>query len=370
MKRRRRWPWILVAVAAFSGIVFFVARSRAKTPPIDPALLVTVTRKALDVEILETGRVQPRERVEIKSRVAGQVKAVAVHEGDVVKKGDLLLTLDPTDYGRDLARAEAEVAQASAALDFARVVHGRALRGVDQGVTSRVELDQAAHDVRAKAVAVRAADVARTVANDRVQYTRIVSPIAGVVIARGIEPGEAVVPGIQSTFDGKSLLTIADVSTLLVKINLNQIEVAKVAVGRRATLTLDALPGHTYAATITKVAPASVKLTGKDQEVFPVEAALESADGLVKPGMTADVRIHLDARPNTLVVPLEAITKESGRSYVTRVTETAPGKTKTDKVEVVLGLRNDREAEITSGVDEGARVMLRPPSAAENEAKL
>lgn len=367
-RRRRRWPWALGLLALLGLGLFALQRSRARPAPIDPALLVTATRKSLEVEILETGRVQPREKVDLKSKIPGHVQAVLVHEGATVKKGDVLLVLDPTDYQRDLAKADAEVARAVAALDFAKLTHQRAERGVAQGVAQRFELDQTAHDERTTAAAVRAAEVARSIAQDRLRYTKLVSPIDGTVIARGIEPGESVVPGVQSTFDGKPLLTIADLGGLLVKVNLNQIDVAKIAVGRKATLTLDALPGRTYQAVITKVAPASVKLTGKDQEVFPVEAQLDAPDGLVKPGMTADVRVHLDAKAGVLALPLEAIVKESGRTYVMRVVDKEPGKAP-EKTEVTLGLRNDREVEV-SGIDEGTRVVLRPPSAAENETKL
>jgi macrolide-specific efflux system membrane fusion protein len=153
-------------------------------------------------------------------------------------------------------------------------------------------------------------------------------------------------------------------------VNLNQIDVAKVAVGRTATLTLDALPGKTYQAKITKVAPASVKVTGKDQEVFPVEALLETPDGLVKPGMTADVRVHLDSKPNVLVLPLEAIVKDGGKSFVTKVTEEGEKKVqKQEKIEVTVGLRNDHEVEVT-GVPEGTKVMLKPASSEANEQKM
>lgn len=369
-RRRRRWPWMLGGVALLGVAAFVGLGSRSKPAAIDPAAVVVVTKKPLAVEILETGRVQPREKVDLKSRVAGQVQSVLVREGAVVQKGDVLLLLDPVDYQRELAKAEADVAQASAALDFARVVRGRAERGVAQGVAAKTELDQNVHEERTRTLAVRAAEVARSVAQDRLRYTKIVSPIDGVVIARGIEPGEAVVPGVQSTFDGKALLTVADLGVLVVKVNLNQIDVAKVAVGRKATLTLDALPGHTYRATLTKVAPAAVKLAGKEQEAFPVEAELEAPDGLVKPGMTADVRIHLDAKEGVLVLPLEATVKESGRSWVTRVIEKKKGIKTTEKVEVTLGLRNDREVEVVSGLGEGESVLLRPASAAENETKL
>lgn len=368
-KRRRRWALVLVAFALVAGVVFAAQRSRAKAPAFDPAQVVVVARRSLEVDILETGRVQPRDKVDVKSKVAGQAHAVLVNEGSVVKKGDVLLLLDPTDYQRELARADTDVAQAEAALDFARLARTRAERGVAEGVAPRSELDQAVHEERAKTVGVRAAGVARSVAQDRLRYTKLVAPIDGTVIARGIEPGEAVVPGVQATLDGKPLLTIADLTALLVRVNLNQIDVAKVDVGRVATLTLDALPGRTYRAVVTKVAPASVKLAGKDQEVFPVEARIDAPDGLVKPGMTADVRIHLDAKPSVLVVPLEAVVKEGGRSFVMRVVEEKDA-ARADKTEVTLGLRNDREVEIASGIAEGAKILLRPPSAAENETKL
>lgn len=367
---RRRWTW-LAAPFVLGGAVFFGSRlGRAKPAPIDPALVVTVTRRPIDVEILETGRVQPREKVDLKSKIAGQVADVFVREGAPVKKGQALLVLDQVDVQRELARAEADVALARAALDFARLVRGRTERGVAQSVMAGSDLDRAEHDERSKAASLQAAEVARDVARDHLRYTKLVSPIDGTVIARGIEPGEAVVPGVQSTFDGKALLTVADLGALLVKVNLNQIDVAKVSVGRRATLTLDALPGHTYEALVTKVAPASVKLAGKDQEVFPVEAQLEKADGLIKPGMTADVRIRLDAKDGALVLPLEAVVKESGKSFVVHVLDTKDHEPRTERLEVTVGLRNDREVEITSGVAEGARVLLRPASAAENETKL
>jgi macrolide-specific efflux system membrane fusion protein len=369
-RRRRRVLWGGVAVVVFGVFGTLALRGRGKSEAVDPAAIVVVSKKPLAVEILETGRVQPREKVDLKSKVAGQVQAVLVQEGAVVKKGDVLLVLDPTDYQRELAKAEADLAQASAALEYARFTRARTERGAAQGVISKIELDQMRHDERSRELAVRAIGVARSVAQDRLRYTKIVSPIDGIVIARSIEPGEAVVPGVQSTFDGKALLTVADLSALVVKVNLNQIDVAKIAVGRQATLTLDALPGHSYRATITKVAPASVKLAGKEQDVFPVEAQLETPDGLVKPGMTADVRVHLDSKEGILALPIEAVTKESGRSFVTRVVEKKKGTTSTEKIEVTTGLRNDRELEVTSGIGEGDKIVLRPGSAAENETKL
>lgn len=367
---RRKAAWILAIGIVAAGGVMFAQGSRATAAAIDPALVVTATRKALDVDILETGRVVPREKADIKSRVAGQVASVLVREGEHVEKGQVLLELEPRDFARALAKADADLAQAKAWSDFARVRMTRAERGTLEGLISRADHDQASHDLRLRAAALRGAEVARAVAHDQLGYTRITSPIAGTLIARSIEPGETVVPGVQSTFDGKALMTVADLDVLTVKVSLNQIDVAKVSVGRKATVTLDALPGKSYPARVTKVAAASVKLPGKEQDVFPIEALLEESDGQVKPGMTADVRVHLDRREGALAIPIEALVKDGARTYVMRVSGEKKEELRSERVEVTVGLRNDRDVEIASGITEGARVLLRPPSAADNETKL
>ncbi|WP_437999741.1 efflux RND transporter periplasmic adaptor subunit [Sorangium sp. So ce185] len=369
-RRRRLWPWLIAALALAGIGAVVVAKASGGPPPIDPALVVTAKRGDLAVEILETGRIEAREKVEIKSKVAGQVAEVLADEGARIAKDQLLLVLDPTDNAREVARAEAELARARAAAAFAKRVVERRTAGVEASVTPSEDLDLAKHELAEKTIAVRLAEVALSAARDQLRYTKIYSPLDGTVIQRNIEPGEVVTPGVQSTFEGKALLTVADLSTLVVKVDLNQIDVAKVAPGQPATLTLDALPGKTYAAKVTTIAPASVKLEGREVDVFPVEAELSQVDGLIKPGMTADVRIRLDHRPGVVSLPIEAVSADGGKQLVTRVVDGPDGKPTTEQVEVALGARNDREVEILSGVPEGARVLINPPSAAENETKM
>jgi HlyD family secretion protein/macrolide-specific efflux system membrane fusion protein len=332
--------------------------------------VVTVKRGDLAIDVVETGKVQPREKVELKSKVAGQVSRVYVEEGAHVKKGQPLLQLDPTDYRRDVARSEADVAQAKNALEFAHLSLDRKQRGLEARGVAQADVDFALNDVKVKTVALQTAEVALGAAEDRLRYTQNLSPIDGTVIQRGIQPGEVVTPGVQATFEGKPLLTVANLDTLVVKVDLNQIDVAKVNMRQNVTLTLDALPGRKYAATVTQVAPASTTPKGKDVDVFPVEATLDKADGAIKPGMTADVRIHIETRPGVLALPIEAVAKEGGKSYVTKVTTGVDGRPRTDKAEVQVGARNDRELEVVGGLKEGERVLIKPGSAAENEFKM
>lgn len=368
-RQRRRWPWIVLALLVLGGALALTRRG-TDAKEIESSLLIKVKRGELEIAVLETGKVQPREKVEIKSKVAGQVEKVLVDEGDSVKRGQLLLRLDPTDYRREVARAEADVAQAKNAKEFAELNLGRKRRGLAERGVSQMDVDAAESDVRAKAASLRTAEVLRQAAQDRLRYTQIYSPIGGTVIQRAIEPGEVVTPGIQATFEGRSLMVVGDLSTLLVRAELNQIDVAKVRLGQRVTLTLDALPGKQYEARITKIAPAAQTVKNKDVEVFPVEATLDKVDHQIKPGMTADARIHVEKRPGVLLLPIEAVAKEGGKSLVTKVTPAGGEKKKTDKVEVTIGARNDRELEILSGVTEGETVLIRPASSAENEYKM
>jgi RND family efflux transporter MFP subunit len=358
------------AVTVVGAGVYLTQRSEAETTlPQDASLRVDVKKHDFTIEVIDTGKVQPKERVEIKSKVAGQVIEVFVEEGDVVKKGQLLLRLDPTDFERDVARADAEVAQAKNALEYSQLTFERKKRALSERGVAQIEVDLAANEVKTKTIALKSAEIALATARDRLRYTQVAAPLDGTVIELGIEVGEVVTPGVQQTFEGRPLLTIGDLSTLIVRSELNQIDIAKIALGQEVTLTFDALPGKKYQARVTKSAPAAVKPKGKEIEVFPVEATLVDADPSIKPGMTADVRFQIETKPNVFAVPIEAVVKESGKAYVNKIV-LADGREKTEKTEVTVGARNDRELEVAAGLSEGDKLLINPASAKENEVEL
>jgi macrolide-specific efflux system membrane fusion protein len=359
----------LVGVGLVTGAVYATQRSSASTAPVEEKLRYTVKSKDLVIEVVDTGKVQPKERIEIKSKVAGQVARVAIVEGQKVAKGERLLELDPTDYERDVARADADVAQAKNALELAELTLERKKKGLEARGVAQVDVDIALNEVKAKKVAVKSADVALATAQDRLRYTRIGSPIDGTVIELGIQQGEVVTPGVQQTFEGRPLLVIGDLSTLIVRAELNQIDVAKIALNQTVSLSFDALPDKKITAKVTKIAPAAVKQKNKDVDVFPVEATLDIADPAIKPGMTADVRFLVETKPSVLAVPFEAVLREEGKAYVTKLVK-GEKEEKKEKLEVELGARNDRELEVKKGVAEGDVLFIDPASAAANEVKL
>jgi membrane fusion protein, macrolide-specific efflux system len=363
---RVKWLIALAALLLVVGALAVRARHGGTAAKLDKSLVASVRRADLDVTVLETGRIEPRAQAQVKSRVGGQVTEVTVQEGEKVRIGQGLLRLEPTDYRRDVARQEAEMEQARLAAEYAALQLGRSEKAQAVAIASQSELDQARHEAAAARARLEMGKVALATARDRLRYTSIEAPIAGTVTQRNINPGEVVVPGVTSTFEGKPLLVIADLSTLLVKIDLNQIDVARVRKGQKADITVDALPGKKYTAHVTKVAPAAVAgAHGQGPDVFPVEAELDGAQDLadIKPGMTADVRIVVATEKNVLLLPIEAVVTSKDQSKVTVIAD--EGGQKTVPRDVTVGARNDRDVEIKTGVRLGEKVLISPPAPSE-----
>jgi membrane fusion protein, macrolide-specific efflux system len=360
-QRRLVWLGMLVGVCAVAVLV--ARRGSSASDKERNALTATVKRADLDVVVLETGRVEPLLQTQIKSKVGGQVVEVAVQEGQKVKKGQLLMRLDATDFRREVTLREAEIMQAREAVAYAAIQLGRAEKARSVAIAPAAEFDQVAHEAALAKARLKSAEVALEVARDKLRYTGLEAPFDGTIIQRNVQPGELVIPGMSAMVEGKPALVLADMSVLLVKTDLNQIDVANVSVGQPAEVTLDALPGKKFTATVSRVAAAATTLNGRDS--FPVEAALDNKQDLraIKPGMTADVRVLIEKRTKVLVLPIEAVVSEKDK-HIIHVMDRPPGggAPKTRETEVQVGARNDREIEIKGGVKEGAEVMIKPPA--------
>ncbi len=379
-KRSGAWKVLFALLLLIGlGVSLWLLRARSQGgEKLDPSLLAKVSRGDLEVAVVELGKIEPREKVAVRSKVAGQVDKIFVEEGMPVKQGQLLLSLDPTEFQRSVVRARQDVDKAAAAVELAQLMLDRRKQALADRAVAQIEVETAQNDLKTRRILYDQARESLSVAEDQLRYSRVISPLDGTVIQRNIRIGETVVPGTMATFDERSLMLVADMSVLIAKADLNQIDVAKVQLGQSVSLTLDALPGKTFKAKVTKIAPASILPKGKDVEVFPVEATLEpGALSEIRPGMTADIKIHVETKKNVLKLPIEAVVKEKGQSFVNCIipgeapSSSPMGKKgpNTKRIDVQVGARNDREQEILGGVKEGDEVLIRPPSAEANEFK-
>ncbi len=415
---------VLVLVLGGGGVAAVLGSKGASNPKHDTA---TVEQGPLKVVVSETGTIEPLTKVEIKSRVAGQVAKLLVDVGDRVEKGQLLIQLDTTDMERERSRAEAdrdmakarlamlqagsrpeEIREAQAQLEQAESAYqraqaeyqrsqaavkaetitardaesarndyegSRAQRDAAKARLARLKAGARAEELMEARAQLSKAEVALRAAQDQLDYASIRSPMAGTVIKRGIEAGEMVSPGVSATAQGTSMLTVADLDRLILKSNLNQIDIGKIAKGLSVEVRVDSAPGKVFMGTIHKVAPAAEggKTSQDGLQTFPIETILTAASGaqteLLKPGMTADLDIQVTSKPNALYLPVEAVVRGKGNE----ATVTLPAKGKEAKPEtrtITLGLTNDHQIEIVEGLAKGDVVLIKPASSADNAAKF
>jgi RND family efflux transporter MFP subunit len=418
--KNRRLVIAVATVALLGGGGAFWAVQRNAIAELPAEALITVKRGDLDIVVAETGRIQPLTKVDIKAKVAGQVEDIRVKEGQTVTRGQVLLSLDPTDFKRKLAEAEADQAMIRAELDAllagsrredlseARAMlsqarardrrasedRARAAKAMEAGSLTPREWDAARSDAAQAAAEVRAyesklarlqagarpeeiaqararlrkAEVAVASARDQLAYTVIKAPISGTVIHRGIEAGEMVTPGVSETGDRKPLLTVADLSKLVVESDINQIDVGKLTLGQAVSIRVDTLPGVAFSGSVYKVAPAAVAGRERDVQLFPIQTIVShvGADKL-KPGMSADLDIFIQKRPHVLLLPVEAVVRDKRElGHVTVVKKGADGHWIKEKRSITLGTGSDHEIEVVSGLAEGEQVYIDPASAKDN----
>jgi HlyD family secretion protein len=196
---------------------------------------------------------------------------------------------------------------------------------------------------------------------DSAQWARITAPTGGVVIRRGVEEGETVVGGTSSFGGGTELFTIADLSSLRIKAAVNEVDIAKVTQGDSVLLTVDAFPGDTVRGVVRLVPPAARQ---QDRvRVFDVEIAVRGDFGVLRPGMTANVRIAGPARRSVVRLPVESVFLVDGRPVVYKVTGGSH-----EQVPVELGLGDLSWVEVLNGVAAGDSVALEDPVAAAERA--
>lgn len=284
------------------------------------------------------------------------------------------IELETAKANLESARAELERARASAVQDeIKRKAYEAALADLE---TARNRL----REIEMRQLELKQAQAAEKQASSQLRNwliqlaeTDVRSPIDGIVTRRYREVGELVMSGTTGFGEGTPIMQVADLSQMRVKLNLNELDVAKVRVGMPVEVKVDALPERTFRGVVKRIAPAAQQPSGGSSPLssalgvvkFAVEVYLQQSDAALRPGMTARCRILTATRKNTLILPLEALGKEGNRDYVLKLNPNArdpQGKPKREKLFVKVGLRNASHAEILDGLREGDQVA-KPPFA-------
>ena len=294
-----------------------------------PVAVVAVAPRDLARSVVVVGAVEPVRTIGVNSLLAGTMLAVHVQEGDRVRAGQLLAELDARETRAQLGRARALLASAEATFERNEQLHA-----------SRIITDAEFEQSRsAYGVAKSDAELWST----RVAFTHITAPSAGVVTAKRIEAGSAVSAN-QRCFD------LADVSLLVVRVQISELDVVYVRPGGEVNVAFDAYPGQAVSGRVRRVFPSA----DPQSRLVPVEIALgsPSAGVIVRPGFLARVAFVFDRREDVLAVPAPAVGVGDDGAFVFVVQSDSVARRS-----VNLGLTADGWVEIANGLRAGEMVV-------------
>lgn len=267
-------------------------RGRGATPQITPVEVVLVERTTMANTSLVTGQLEPIITVNVNAQLAGALLRVNVEEGARVSEGQVLAEVD----AREL---EAQVTAAEASLVFAQSTADRSKQLFDQQIVTAAEYER-------DRSALASAEATLTQLRTRLGYAVIKSPISGVVTTRFVRAGDIV-------NNNTRLFTVADVSTLVVRLPVSELEVAQLHSGADVTLNVDALGGAPFEGRIRRIFPAADSIS----RLVPVEVAISGrATAQLRPGYTVRANLKLDSHADALVVPTRAVLGATGARSV------------------------------------------------------
>jgi HlyD family secretion protein len=290
-------------IAAAAGAALLAGCSKPVPPPNYEA--VAVERRDIVVSAEAAGSIEPILVVDVKSKASGEIMELRAETGDIVTQGDLLVRVDPRDQQNALAQAEADLEVANASLANAEAQKRRA----DQMFAAQV-LSEQEHEAgnltfaNARAQKVRAERAVQN-ARDQLDDTNVRAPITGTVIQKSVERGQVIASATREVSGGTVLLRMADLGEVQVRTLVDETDIGKVQSGLRATITVDAYPNRPFEGSVLKIEPQSV--TQQNVTMFPVLIRISNEQGLLRPGMNAEVEIHIGQRQNVLAIPNAAL---------------------------------------------------------------
>ncbi len=327
---------IIGALAAAAGGGFWYLQGRAPEENTSSALTTApVERRNLEIVAEAAGLVEPVRVVEVKSKASGEVLRVLVETGDVVKKGALLAEIDPRDVQNalDQAVADLEAARVKSTTTRAHLERMETLR--KSGVVTQQEYEAAVEAAASARSAVVRGETNLQLAKERRNDVVIRAPDDGTVLQRDVQPGQIIASAMANVSGGTALFMTADLSEMQVRAKVDETDIGKIRPGQRAQVTVEAYPGRSFRGEVFKIEPQAV--VEQNVTMFPVLVRLKNPDGLLRPGMNAEVQLQIESRRDAVTVPNTA----------------------------VVSMRDARSAAAAVGLDEEAvRAAMKPPAGA------
>jgi RND family efflux transporter MFP subunit len=363
----------IVALGFAAGMFWWTSQRPDDANAAAPSTAAAVMRE-FSTAVTAIGAVKPQIGAEVRvgARISGKLMRLPANIGDRVQRGQVIAELESADLAAAVARYEAaaavareRIADSEARQKLSEATYQRQLSLLKISGTSQQLVEEALRESQSSAAGVQIAIRERELAEAQVRearvnlsYATITAPISGVIGSVTTQEGETVAAGLNAP----TFVVIVDLDRLQVNAFVDEVDIGKVAIGQRVTFNVDAFPAQDFTGSVAAIYPSA---TIQDNVVkYVVAIAVDDEDrGLLRPEMTASVRIQLETR-NVLAIPARAIRQDAGRTVVHVVS----GET-TEIRPIRIGWRDGPWAEIADGLSEGERILLNATVSTGEQAK-
>jgi len=386
MPRLRTWIFIGAGVVGAVSSIGWISLGGRAAPA--EFTVERAVRQVLRDSVAANGEIQAKTRANVGVQVTAAILEIHVKDGQWVKAGDLLVTLDQERYRQALNQAEMGLRMASKDLEIAQAtftkqdqtfarqgkLHELGLLATEDFQGVKLARDTAATSLERARVAVLQAEAQAAIARDDLSKTVIRAPMAGQVTGLKAEKGETAIAG-TTNLAGAVMMVISDVSEMMAEIRVGELDVVKVKLGQPAEVTVDALPGQIFPGRVGTVASSTDRPAGsnagsaQETQSYKVRILLEGTPerlAALRPGMSARIAVLTAEHKDVLTVPLAAIqdreAKAGGLGLLTgsRSIVFVVKDGRAEEREIGTGLSTRRAAEILTGLQDGETVITGP----------
>ena len=350
--------WIIIAAILVGTFVFLFINSRGKTTTYE---LVSPEKGSVERTTVLTGKIEPRDEIEIKPQISGIITEILVEPGDRVENGEIIAKIKVIHDEGQLSSAQNRVQVARISLEQAKATYERTRMLFDKKYESRekMEADKAAYE-QAQAELAQANDQLTIVrdgvsaSNAQGSNTLVRATVTGVVLEVPVKVGSSVIQ--SNTFnDGTTIAKIADMTDLIFKGKIDETEVDLLSEGQPVKINVGAVAGSEFEAVIEKIAPIATDDNGTN--TFEVKAAIGAASASnLRAGYSANATVVLEKAENSLIVPESVIEYKGDSAFVYVLTAEKPEQ-KFDRKAVKTGVSDGIQVAIeNSGISEKTRL--------------
>ena len=291
---------IIITLAAFAALACSKKKDEGLTIPIEP-----VTRQTIVVDAQATGVVEPINVIEVKAKSSGQIVAMPVETGTLLKQGDLLVQLDTRDTRNAYAQAKADVDAGNIKLQVSRRARDRASELFRERIITSGENEAAQVDYANSQASVLRNRASLDLRAQSLEEATVRAPVGGTVIEKTVSLGQVIASGTGSFGGGTTILKMADLTKVRVRALVNETDIGKVRAGLSATVLVDAFPDRPFVGTVEKIEPQAT--VQQSVTMFPVLVSIDNRAGLLMPGMNGEVSIQVERRENVIAVSNDAV---------------------------------------------------------------